>query len=803
MPRLRSAWPFLTILLLSTLLIGPLWEIPGLPNSADGPLHLHRSAAMARAFAAGLFWPRWFPEVYATLGAPTFHYYSPLFYWLTAALRSGGLALDAAAKTVLSLLFLLSALAAYAWLRGVLSLSKGRLLASLPALIGAILFLTQPSIFREFYFQGDYPQLLAILLLPICLWAFTALGQENRRLYWLLAPLALALLVLAHNLTAMIGALFLAVYWLLLLVHTREWRGFARGAVAALVAALLTAFFWMPALGDVGLVQVQNLQQDFFNYRQYFLSWAELISQTRAFDQRAANPPFPHAPGWAGWLALVAGSGVALFRWRDATRQWAAVRFWGWSGAGLAFAFLLLTLPVSALLWENLPGLDLLQFPSRFLPLAALGIALAGAAVIGGISPVWRGRVALLAALGILAGTAVFLFPRHPFLRFETITPAQTVQAERVNHLWGMTSGNEFLPRWASLSNATGQAERLASSVELAWETPHRAAIRREASANGSLVLPIHYFPAWEVQAGGELVPTRPTDDGLLAVDDVPEGEQLSLFWAGTEWQGWGEKISLAGLLLWLLLVASAPRRTPVEQRSVSKPSESRRTGDNEAGWLAVVGVLLCLWAGRQAIVWSGVGWLQPASPPGSVTSAKNPLFVTLGEPGVDQVFLLGWDPLFWGEIRPGDGMGVRLYWQPVDAVHQPLHSFLHLYSPDRKQSWAIVQNQNPGRIPTTSWLSALYYVDDLTLAVPPDQPPGNFALAVGLVTEEGERLAVEGGSDGLVEIGRVEITPLHAGRSPLSPAVPVQTAVGDSIRLHGYDLLPAPGGPILRTYWE
>ena len=156
-------WPVLTITLLAILLVGPLWETPGLPNSADGPLHLHRAAAVARAFASGLFWPRWFPEVYGGLGAPTFHYYSPLFYWLTAALHSSGLALDSAAKVLISLAFFLSALAAFGWLRG--------LFGGLPALIGALLFLTQPHIFREFYFQGDYPQLLAILLLPICLYS--------------------------------------------------------------------------------------------------------------------------------------------------------------------------------------------------------------------------------------------------------------------------------------------------------------------------------------------------------------------------------------------------------------------------------------------------------------------------------------------------------------------------------------------------------------------------------------------------------------------------------------------------------
>jgi len=375
-------WPLLIILLLSTLLVGPLWEAPGLPNSADGPLHLHRSAAVARAFAAGLFWPRWFPDVYSGLGAPVFHYYSPLFYMLTAAVHNAGLALDTAAKTVISIAFFLSGLAAYGWLR--------RLFPPLAAFTGALLFLAQPSLFREFYFQGDYPQLLAVLLLPICLWAFDGLGRRNRPLFWLLAPLSLALLVLSHNLTAMIGAFFLAVYWVLWLLYTRNWAGFGRGAVAAGVAALLSAFFWAPALGDVGMVQVQNLQKDFFRYQQYFLSWRELLSSIRPFDQRAANPPFPHAPGWPAWLAILAGSSVALYHFTPftaANRARAAVRFWGLAGAGLALFFLLLTLPVSAPLWGWVPGLSLLQFPARFLSLAALGAALAGAAAIAAVDP--------------------------------------------------------------------------------------------------------------------------------------------------------------------------------------------------------------------------------------------------------------------------------------------------------------------------------------------------------------------------------------------------------------------------------
>jgi hypothetical protein len=37
------------VLLLGWLLIGPLWERGGIANTADGILHLHRSAEVARA----------------------------------------------------------------------------------------------------------------------------------------------------------------------------------------------------------------------------------------------------------------------------------------------------------------------------------------------------------------------------------------------------------------------------------------------------------------------------------------------------------------------------------------------------------------------------------------------------------------------------------------------------------------------------------------------------------------------------------------------------------------------------------
>ena len=132
---------FLYIALSAVLLVGPFWQQAGIPLSADVELHLHRSAAVQRAFEQGVYWPRWFPTVYNGLGAPTFHHYSPGLYWLVGAIHWAGIRLDLALKVVLTAAFVLSGLGVYAWLRRTFSLEAG--------LAGVSLFLAQTYIFRE------------------------------------------------------------------------------------------------------------------------------------------------------------------------------------------------------------------------------------------------------------------------------------------------------------------------------------------------------------------------------------------------------------------------------------------------------------------------------------------------------------------------------------------------------------------------------------------------------------------------------------------------------------------------------
>ncbi len=862
--RPESALTLAFVLLLAALLIGPLWQRGGVANTADGILHLHRSAEVARAWAQGVVWPRWFPSAYQGLGVPVFHYYSPLFYVLVAPLHLLGFPLDAAAKLIISVLFVVSGLAVHAWVRRLLSAPAG--------LVAAAFYLSGPHFFREYYFQGDYPQTIALFWFPVVLWAFTRLYEDGRWRNWVLAAASLAVLATAHNITAMLGGAFLVLYWLALLLRRRSWPGWWRGAGGAALGGALSAFFWLPALGDIPLVRVNTLRESFFHFSNYFVHPTDLLAAPPLLDSRAVNPPFPYLLGWAAWLALAAGAIVVLLPLFRRVR-WGPAQAWAGAGLAITAIYLALTQSWSTPVWEHLPGLSMLQFPGRLLGPAAAGAALtaaaAGHACVQGRG-VRRAPLCVAAAVLIVAlSSSVFLFPPQPFLRITRLSEADTQAWERETGNWGTTSSNGYLPRWAAVPGAyAGQAVQagvLPEGATWTWETPHRAVLRAATGAGlpaGPLTLPLHYFPAWRAAADGADLLTQPAD-GLLAVTLPGPAREIALTWGGTAWERRGEWISRIAVVV--LLVGSAwaalrkrrgrfqnvakhlerschglaghrtvlecsehPERRAAAVRGPKSKGRLRAkthpsTGDSpylrlsrspaqDARFSSAIhplvpalALLALLIAARFAIAGSGVGWFQRTSPPGTVSAARNPLRVTLGGAEQPGVSLLGWELLPGSQPRPGGELRVRLYWQAEARMPRSLHSFAHLTTPALHRSWAIVQNDNPGRVPTFRWSPALYVVDDLALNLPPELPPIAYTLAVGLVDEDGQRLNVPGDPDGMVALQEITLAPLRAGkRQPLRPAVAAPAAFSADLRLQGYDLRPgSEGGQELWLYWE
>ena len=138
----RDLWVIPFIALLAILVAGPFWQIDGIPiKTRDVQAHLHRSAAMERSLEQGVFWPRSYPAVYADLGPPLFHHYSPGLCWSVGFLQRAGLALDQSLKLVMTAALVLAGFGAFFWLRHVFSRE-----ASLAA---TSMFLLHPSFLTQ------------------------------------------------------------------------------------------------------------------------------------------------------------------------------------------------------------------------------------------------------------------------------------------------------------------------------------------------------------------------------------------------------------------------------------------------------------------------------------------------------------------------------------------------------------------------------------------------------------------------------------------------------------------------------
>ena len=404
-----TAPPWLPGLLLALVLTAPAWLLFLHPNLNlwelyDGPIHLIRSQSVQQHIASGDWYPRWFAEHYGGYGYPYLNFYAPASYYLTALLASllpgvgiyGSLQL-AGVIGVLGMIAGIYTLCWKLWQHGPAALFATAIVAYAPYPLPPNLFL-----------RAAVPEMLGQGLLAWLLVGCTGLwlaAVEGRRLtaWWLLTGAITVALLLTHNISALLGALITPAWAGCLWLWRPNRRALLRLGGAALGAAVLTVFFWLPALMEIALVQIERLHVGAVDYRHYFLAWPGYHSshgglQTRSVWTRGfpidlhliypyvwSSGPVPLSL-WQGVLfvgALIAFAlaTTPLGRMRSAAllRLPAIPHQLRLNGLTVGFGLILALVCYSqsfdwALpLWEQLPPLRALQFPFRLLAPAGYG----------------------------------------------------------------------------------------------------------------------------------------------------------------------------------------------------------------------------------------------------------------------------------------------------------------------------------------------------------------------------------------------------------------------------------------------
>jgi len=568
----------------------PLFLNTGFLNTrggGDSPFLLFRLHELTVALQEGIFPVRWMPNAAFGMGYPFFNYYAALPYYFAALFRLFGFSFVFSLKLTQLAGFLVAGIGMYAWIKRITGKTWVALLAS-----AAYTF--APFHMVNIYVRGDsLAEFWSMAWYPLILLAITVASEKPSARRITLVALAYGMLVMTHNVSALIFSPFVAIY----AVGCGLWaqsdgepssraplRAIGLLAAGGILGLILAAWVWLPAIAETGYVQLGDQTTGYLFYGNHFRS-TNLIQTAPLFNyDTGSESSTPFAMGLV--QAILTGAGVIALTirmirekawWRD-----------GFLLFGLAFSTFMIT-PLSEPIWAHVPMLPFAQFPWRFLSVQALF----SAAVIGalgdlGITPglrptplphkFRRGVTAshLESGLRLLSGFAIInilliatmavamfgaLRPNFIPLNDADVTPQRLQWYESFSGNIGTTIRYEYLPKWtvprpytsdillqreprAKFLNGEGEAHReSAGAASQTWQVD-------VTSADAQIAIPVLYFPGWQASVDGEYRLVTPVEGIGYSQIMVPQGGHTVRLWLGhTPIRLWAEIASLLALI--------------------------------------------------------------------------------------------------------------------------------------------------------------------------------------------------------------------------------------------------------------
>jgi Gpi18-like mannosyltransferase len=552
-------WIVLALLLLAVVAAVPIWAGPGIINTrggGDSPFLFFRLHQLVANLHDGVFPARWMPDAAYGLGYPFFNYYASLSYYFAAIFNLIGFDLLVSIKIVQTLGFVFAGLAMYRW-------ADRRFNVRWAAWLAAVAYVFAPFHFVNVYVRGDsLSEFYAFVFYPLILLSIDRVIESPRSFGWL--ALAYGGLILTHNVSALIFSPFALLYALIQLPKSKIQN--PKSKIVALVLGFLLAFalsawFWLPALGEANLAQLDNQTTGYFNYAEHFRS-TDLVQSSLGFNYSIDSSNTPFAMGLVQAMGTVVGLIALIVTWKRDSHT----HFRIFVLIGSALSTFMIT-PLSRPLWDNLPLLPFTQFPWRFLSIQALFTSLAIGYLAWSLVP---RRWPLVPVIGLILAATAFL-PLHPDympIRADEITPERLQLYEAFTSNIGTTIRAEYLPRTtiprpyagpALIDPSSPPSPIVSRGVANAYQA-QRTSIHQQwqvtvSSDNATLSFPLLYWPGWIASMDGRSVEVRPAPDlGYIQID-VPRGEhRVEFALTNTPLRAASELISL--LALGVLLTA-------------------------------------------------------------------------------------------------------------------------------------------------------------------------------------------------------------------------------------------------------
>jgi hypothetical protein len=541
---LSAAAPFVALAFALYPLAVPFW-------GHDLAAHVVRIAQWHRGVTEGVLYPLYLHDVFWGFGAPVMLFNPPFPYVLAELLVLLGAGPAAALKLGLALGFVVGAAAVHELARPAFGRAGAGLAAAAYALV--------PYRLLDGWVRAAFPELIATALLPLLLLAARRTATAPAGRGWVGVAVTLALLLLTHAPTTLVGIALATAYGLLYAAAGTRVSFLLRLALGIALGIGLSAFYLLPAAAELGRTQFQESigPSSWFFWGYHFVEPRQLFDTGWGYGESVPGP----GDGMSfqiGRVHVAAALAALWLAWRGPRAARREIVFWLVVSAIAVY----LTTEPSAWVWRAVPLLHPFQFPWRMLMVPALGISLCvGAlALLAEGWPAWARGALVAGVLGALVVSyARYVVPLPPPRPIEArITPEALQRWIGANPLWlprGVRPDGLPGPRLAVVS---GRGE-----VEIVRDVTHLLVARSRAETEVAVRLRIFAFPGWQATVDGVPVPVRtdPATGGILLA--LPAGEhEVRVAFAATPIRRTGAIVTLLTLVLggaaWIAL--SEPR---------------------------------------------------------------------------------------------------------------------------------------------------------------------------------------------------------------------------------------------------
>jgi hypothetical protein len=695
--------PALLVLIAALFLIPPLWT-PGLVNPGDFIMSVHRIYELDAALQAGVYYPRLGPSFNFGYGAPLFQYYPPLASYLGLLFVWAGLGYIAAAKALLSVSLVVAGIGAYVYGR---FLFRSRLAAT----VAGFLNMASPYLLLVVFERGAVAELLAWGLLPWLFWAahatYAAPGAHGQRRYGIAFAALVALYFLAHNATAMFVVPGVLLFLVLLALLERRRRALLPVALAFVLGASMSAFYWVPAVAEMGFSKAEEFMfNEATDVTNNVVAPAEVMQHS--IVPQYVGPERFRIALWQFAVGALGVFGLALQRRRPRAL---------WLLAGAFLAILLLQTTWSLPFWTHVPMVRFIQFPWRLHGVASFAVAMLGGALLmtaSLASPVrraaWLGAPALLVGVLVWLGT-INMGPEKSLIWMHGWDEADINQAA----MW--ERGLSGYPLWTDYTLVTlpigstgytrprpaGDASRLPPTttpqIVVVGDNPMQTLLDVDAAEPWTLRLHRAWLPGWQVRANGVHVATYAGGGGGLVSAEMPAGQyRVEARLDDSPVRRVAAAVSLLALAIWIVLLVR-PRRD----------------------WISLVlfGVVAVALALGVRLVTVEAKPMLRAEP------FRAPLDI-----GVTMLA----HNLPTTDLCIGDAVPLRTWWHVGRTPDADFKFFVHIVTPDDTAKVAQFDTfPFDGYVPMTRWEAGELVPHVQTLALDETIPPGIYQLILGL----------------------------------------------------------------------